>query len=73
VIIEIKVKTNSRRQFVKKITDSSYEVSTRAVPEKGMANDEVIHLMAAELHVPSSILTIKSGRTSKRKLLKLDI
>lgn len=73
MIIEVKVKTNSRIQLVKKIDESHYEVSIRAVPEKGKANAEVISLIAKELHVRASALTLKSGRTSKKKLLNLHL
>ena len=45
------------------------KVRVAAVPEKGRANDSLLALLARELHIPTSSLTIASGTTSRLKTI----
>lgn len=43
-----------------------------AVPEKGKANKALIQLLAKWLKVPKSSLSVISGDTSRKKILRID-
>ncbi|HEV7433371.1 MAG TPA: DUF167 domain-containing protein [Pseudorhizobium sp.] len=47
-------------------------VRVTAVPEGGKANKALIALLAKRLRMPKSALTILSGETSRKKILRLD-
>lgn len=47
----------------------SLRMKVRAVPEGGKANDEVIYALADYFGISKSEITLKSGYTSKNKLL----
>ena len=49
------------------------EVRVAAAPADGAANDEVIKLLAKELELAKSNLTIVSGQTSRLKRIELPI
>lgn len=46
-------------------------ISVAAPPEKGMANEEALRLLADALSVPASQVTLRSGRTARRKLFEV--
>ncbi len=50
----------------------SLRVRVTAVPEGGKANKALIALLAKRLRMPKSALTILSGETSRKKILRLD-
>ena len=54
--------------------DGSAEVCVRvtAPPDKGKANKAVVKLLAKELGVPKSSVSVARGETSHHKLLQLD-
>ena len=43
-----------------------------AVPEKGKANKALIELLAKSLRVPKSSISMISGDTSRKKILRID-
>lgn len=43
----------------------------RAVPEDGRANAALVELVAAELHVPKSTVTVAAGQTARLKTLHI--
>lgn len=45
------------------------KVRVAAAPEKGRANDSLLALLARELHIPRSSLTIASGTTGRLKTI----
>ncbi len=47
----------------------SLRMKVRASPENGKANDEVIQILADYFDIPKSEITLKSGYTSKNKIL----
>lgn len=68
-IITVEVKTNSKEVKVEKITDSIYKIRLTATPVEGKANKQLIKVLAEYLGVPQSQIEIKSGKTSKTKVL----
>lgn len=47
------------------------KVYVTTVPEKGKANKAVIELLAKELKVPKSHISVVSGETSSSKVLRI--
>ena len=48
------------------------KVRVTAVPEKGKANKALIALVAKRLGVPKSSITIISGETARKKILRIE-
>ncbi|NTG01978.1 DUF167 domain-containing protein [Agrobacterium rhizogenes] len=44
-----------------------------AVPEKGKANKALIALLAKRLSIPKSSLSLISGDTARKKILRIDV
>lgn len=49
----------------------AWKVRVSAAPERGRANDAVVRLLAAELHVPRRSLEVVSGHTARDKVVEL--
>jgi len=47
-------------------------IEVKALPEKGNANKEVIKLLAAELKLPTACIKVKSGKSSRIKLISIE-
>lgn len=43
-----------------------------AVPEKGKANKALIELLAKQLKMPKSSISVISGETARKKILRID-
>ena len=69
--IAVKVKPNSQQQKITEVEDGSLIVHLKSPPVDGKANQELIKLLAKKYKVPKSQITIKSGITSKNKLIDL--
>lgn len=48
------------------------KVRVCAVPEKGKANAALIALLAKQLHVPKSAISLLTGDTQRKKILRID-
>ena len=65
----VEVKTNSSKIDVEKITDLVYKVRLTAPPTEGKANTQLIKILADYFNVSKSQVSIKTGKTSKTKLV----
>ena len=72
MIISVKVKTNARRNEVRQVGVRAYEVLVNEPPREGLANEAVIALIAAHFEKPKRAVKIKSGSTSKNKVIIID-
>ncbi|GCL41621.1 DUF167 domain-containing protein [Anabaena sp. FACHB-1250] len=68
----VKVKPNSQQQKIEELADGSLNVHLKSPPVDGKANEELIKLLAKKFDVPKSSITIKSGVTSRNKLIIID-
>jgi len=68
----VKVKPNSQQQKIEELADGSLNVHLKSPPIEGKANEELIKLLAKKFDVPKSSITIKSGVTSRKKLITID-
>lgn len=69
--ILVKVKPNSKQQTILKDEDGSLLVKLKSPPIDGKANQELIKLLAKEFKVKPSQIFIKSGLSSKVKILEI--
>ncbi|MFA5047966.1 MAG: DUF167 domain-containing protein [Patescibacteria group bacterium] len=67
--ILVEVKPNSSKINVEKITDLVYKVRLTAPPVEGKANNQLIKVLADYFNISKSEITIKTGKTSKTKLV----
>jgi hypothetical protein len=68
----VKVKPNSQQQKIEELANGSLSVHLKSPPIDGKANEELIKLLAKKFDVPKSSITIKSGVTSRNKLIIID-
>ena len=69
---QVKVKPNSKKQTIEESTDGSLTVHLKSPPVDGKANKELIEVLAEKFNVRKSSIRIKSGLSSKTKLIEID-
>ena len=72
--MELRVKVvpkSSRNEILGPMADGTLKVRIAAAPEKGKANAELCAFLARHYGVPKSAVTILSGQTSPRKLVRI--
>lgn len=70
-VIKVKVKPNSKQQTIQEEPDGSFTVHLKSPPVDGKANEELIKVLAKKFDLPKSQITIKSGLSSRNKLINL--
>ena len=70
-LLKIKVYPSANREEVTREEDGSFKVKLTAPPERGKANKELLKLMARELKIPKSRLSIKRGEHSRTKIIAI--
>lgn len=70
--LKIKVIPKSPKSaIVGKMADGTLKIRIAAPPEKGRANDELRSFLAGRYKVPAANVTILSGSTSQKKLVRI--
>lgn len=69
---QVKVKPNSKQQKIEEAPHGSLTVHLKSPPVDGKANEELIKLLAEKFDLPKSKISIKSGLSSKNKLVEID-
>ncbi len=69
--LKIKVVPGASRSSVCGWLGDSLKVRVSAPPEKGKANEAVIKLLAKELQLNESALSVISGSTSQHKVIEI--
>ena len=72
-ILTIKVKPNSKNQSIEEQPDGSLTVHLKSPPVDGKANQELIVLLAKKFKVPKGAIAIKSGLSSRHKLVEVPV
>ncbi|MFP5271882.1 DUF167 domain-containing protein [Coleofasciculus sp.] len=67
----VKVKPNAKTQSIAEMADGTLKVNLKSPPVDGKANKELIGLLAKKFNVTKSQVQIKSGLTSKTKLIEI--
>jgi uncharacterized protein (TIGR00251 family) len=70
--ISVLVKPGARETSVTKVGED-YLVNLKAPPVDGKANKALIEVVAKHFQVRRTAVTIKSGHSSRRKLLDIEI
>ncbi len=70
--LSVKVKPNSKQQQFKVEEDGSLTVHLKSPPVDGKANAELIQLLAKNLGVPKSAISIRVGASAKLKIIEID-
>lgn len=70
-ILHVRVKPNSKQVSITEETDGSLTVRLHSPPVDGKANQELIALLSKRFGIPKSQIIIKSGLSSKNKLIEL--
>lgn len=70
--IQVQVKPKSGRQSVSVDSEGLWTVHLKSPPADGEANAELIVAVAAHLGIPKSRVSIKSGASSRRKVLEVE-
>ncbi len=68
----VKVKPNCKEQKIEEQSDGSLTVKLKSAPVDGKANEELIKLLAEKFKVSKSRIRIKSGLSSRQKLIEID-
>jgi uncharacterized protein len=69
---KVKVKPNSKQQKIEEQPDGSLTVHLKSPPVDGKANEELIKLLSEKFDLPKSYIRIKSGLSSRQKLVEID-
>ncbi len=70
--IQVKVKPNSKQQMIEQESDGSFTVKLKSPPVEGKANRELIEILAKKFNVSKSQIFIKSGLSSRHKLIIIE-
>lgn len=74
--LRVKVTPKAKSERIRKTADADgsdlYKIYVTAAPEDGKANEAVLKLLAKNLGVSKSSLTIVRGLTNREKTIKID-
>ena len=71
-ILQIKVKPNSRASLLEQNEDGTWLAHIKSPPIDGKANEELIALVAKHFGCRKSGVSIKSGGSSRLKLVQIE-
>jgi hypothetical protein len=70
-VIQVKVRPRSRVSALEQAEDGTFVARLRSAPVDGQANAELIELVARHFDCPRSSVTIRSGASSRTKLVAI--
>lgn len=70
-LIQIKVKPNSRASVLQQNEDGTWLAQLKSPPVDGKANEELIALVAKHFKTRKANVSIKSGASSRTKLIQI--
>ena len=71
-IIQVKVKPRARISELEQIDDGTFVARLRSAPVEGQANAELIELVARWFKCRKSAVAIKTGASSRTKLVTIE-
>ena len=72
VEFEVLAKPRASRNRLDGIHDGALKISVTAPPDKGKANEAITKLLARNLKIPKSSISITRGATSRRKTVRIE-
>ncbi len=70
MLISVIVKPGSTQDVVL-VNENLFHIYTKARPHNGFANKRIIELLADHFRIAKSLIKIKSGLTSKQKIIEI--
>jgi len=70
-VIQVRVKPNSRVSLLEQQPDETWLAQIKSPPVDGKANEELIALVAKQFGCHKSDVSIKSGASSRTKLVRI--
>jgi len=70
---QVKAKPNSKKQEIIAESDGSLTAYLKSSPVDGKANKELVQLLATFFGVSRSSVVIKTGSSSRTKLVEIDL
>jgi len=70
--IFVKVKTGSKKEKVEKLDDNHFLVFVKERPQKGLANEAVVKVLAGYFKVGASRVSMISGFKSRQKIIEIN-
>lgn len=71
MLVSVRVKPNSRQPRIEAAPGGALTVFLKSPPIEGRANEELIDRLAAHYNVPKSRIRIRSGLSSRTKLIEI--
>jgi uncharacterized protein (TIGR00251 family) len=71
MVIQVKVKPNARASALEQAADGTWIAELKSPPVDGMANEELIALVAKRFGCRKAEVTIKAGASARTKLLSI--
>jgi uncharacterized protein (TIGR00251 family) len=71
--IQVKVKPNARASSLEESATGPWLAQIKSQPVDGKANRELISLLSDHFNCPKSAISIKSGKSSRIKLVQISI
>jgi len=72
VELAVLVSAGSSRAGIRGVHGDALKVAVHSAPERGKANNEVEEVVAEWIGMASGCVSVVSGRTSRRKILRID-
>ena len=73
LVIQVKVKPNSRASLLEQSVDGTWLAQIKSPPVDGKANEELLTLVAKHFRCRKSDVSIKTGGSSRIKLVRIDV
>ena len=73
ILIQVKVKPNSRLSTLEQSTGGGWLAHIKAAPIDGKANEELIALIANQFNCRKSAVSIKRGASGRLKLVRIEL
>jgi uncharacterized protein (TIGR00251 family) len=71
-VIQIKVKPNARASLLERQGDGTWLAQVKSAPVDGKANEELVALVAKEFGCRKAQVSIKTGGSSRTKLVLIE-
>ena len=69
--LQVRVSPGARRASVVGRHGDGWKIRVAAPPEKGRANDALVHLLADVIDVPANAVVVVSGHVTRDKIVEL--
>ena len=73
-IIKLKIIPRaSKNEIMGEMADETLKIRLKSAPVDGEANEELIKFLSKEWKIPKSNIKIKSGKTSRNKVIEINL